>query len=117
MIGAASAHKPDMDEVTIPELQEQLEIANRKLIAARSSFEKACQPGNQSPMMSVLAEKQLDMQVLMQALICGNLSVNALAGKRLLIQVRMQEVLSLQKALVAKGIPQKDLSSGEWIKP
>lgn len=87
MLKAASIPNPSLEDVSIPDLQERLEIANRKLIIARSSFEKACQSGDKSLLMSELAGKQKIMQ----------------------------EVLGLQRELKLRSIPQKDLSSQECV--
>ncbi len=87
MIGAASLHNPELDADTISELEGRLEIANRKLIATRSSFDAACQSRDPSRMMHELTEKQKIMQ----------------------------EVIGLQRALEGRGVPQKDLSSPECV--
>lgn len=80
MIEAASSHDQALDGIETSELQNRLEQANQRMIAARIRFERAT---TETELMVELSTKQ---------------------------QI-MREIISLQRALQSRGIPQEDLSS------
>jgi hypothetical protein len=73
----------ELSELSVEELQKQLKAKNTELISTREEFDRVC---------TNEADPSIRMAVLLQK------------------QKVMNEVLSLQNALQAKGIPQKDLS-------